>query len=75
VVGLTATERDRLIIVEGKIDAILEKMDSFTECQKDHESRIRNLENKPVKRWETVLTAIVTGLVGAVIGALFANIL
>lgn len=73
---MTATERDRLIVVEGKIDSLIDKMEDFIatskECHIDHEKRIRALEGKPGKMWGVFTAAIITGVVGAVIGALFA---
>lgn len=38
--------------------------------QQDHEDRIRALEQKPVRRWDTLVTGIITGVVGIVIGIL-----
>lgn len=38
--------------------------------QEDHEGRIRVLEQKPVRRWDSLVTGIITGIVGIVIGLL-----
>lgn len=38
--------------------------------QEDHEERIRSLEQKPVRRWDSLVTGIITGIVGIVIGLL-----
>ena len=58
----------RLTRIETKIDAYKPQLD-------DHESRIRELEGKNGKRWETVVSAIVSavlvGIVGYAIGKLF----
>jgi ABC-type amino acid transport system permease subunit len=68
---MTATERDRLIVVEEKIKSIDEKLDKVI---KDHEERIRTLEQQPGKSWSgaktTLIAAIIAGVVGVVIGAL-----
>ena len=66
---MTTTERDRLVILETKVDGIDKKLDQVI---KDHEERIRCLENKPSKRWEAGIIALITGVIGAVIGAIFA---
>lgn len=66
---MTATERDRLIMLETKVDGINEKLDKVIS---DHESRIRCLESRPSKRWDALVAAIITGVIGAIIGAVFA---
>jgi F0F1-type ATP synthase assembly protein I len=38
--------------------------------QQDHEERLRSLEQKPVRRWDSLVTGIITGIVGIVIGIL-----
>jgi hypothetical protein len=38
--------------------------------QQDHEERLRLLEQKPVRRWDSLVTGIITGIVGIVIGIL-----
>lgn len=53
------TERDRLVQLETKVDNIDAKLDKVIA---DHEARIRCLESKPGKRWETVTAVVVTAL-------------
>jgi len=38
--------------------------------QQDHEERLRSLEQKPVRRWDSLITGIITGIIGVVIGIL-----
>ena len=38
--------------------------------QQDHEERIRSLEQKPVRRWDSLITGIITSIIGIVIGLL-----
>lgn len=38
--------------------------------QQDHEERLRLLEQKPVRRWDSLITGIITGIIGVVIGIL-----
>jgi hypothetical protein len=54
---MTATERDRLVVLETKVDNIIEKLDKVID---DHETRIRRLECKPAKRWDTVVAVVIT---------------
>lgn len=56
---METTERDRLVALETKVDNIDSKLDKVIA---DHESRIRCLENKPGKRWETVTAVIITAV-------------
>ena len=54
---MTATERDRLVALETKVDNIDKKLDRVID---DHETRIRRLECKPAKRWDTVVAVVIT---------------
>ena len=55
---------ERLARIETKLDAL-----------DDHEKRLRELEGKSGKKWDSVtisvITAIVVGVVGFIIGKLF----
>lgn len=42
--------------------------------QKDSIKRLEMLESKPAKRWETIVTCIITTIVGAVIGFLLSKL-
>ena len=61
---MTATERDRLVMLETKVDGINDKLDKVI---KDHEDRIRCLEGRPAKRWDVIIIALITGIVGGLI--------
>lgn len=54
----------------GKIVEMSTNIKLILENQKDHEDRIRVLEQKPVRRWDSLITGIITGVVGVVIGIL-----
>lgn len=54
---MEATERDRLVKLETKVDEINKKLDKVIN---DHEQRIRRLECKPAKRWDTVVAVVIT---------------
>lgn len=52
--------------------------DDFTKLSNDvksYDKRLLELENKPVKRYDTAINTIITGVVSALIGALMAFIL
>lgn len=57
---MTATERDRLVALEAKVDNIDTKLDKVIA---DHEERIRCLESKPAKRWEAVIAVVITAII------------
>ena len=67
---MTTTERDRLVALETRIDAIDKKLDRVLD---DHENRIRTLENKPSKRWDAVIASLISGVIGAGVGAWMAS--
>lgn len=43
---------------------------NMTEEQKDQGSRLKTLEEKPAKMWDSVSSTVVTGILGAVVGAI-----
>lgn len=66
---MEAKERDKLLIeMYGSVKRIDEKLDNICEQTKDHRERIKTLELKPGKRWES----FVSGIIGAIIGAVVA---
>lgn len=48
--------------------------EEFSEWRHDTEARLAAIENAPVKRWETITTATLTAVVGAVVGFVAAQI-
>ena len=68
---MEATERDRLVALEAKVDNIDKKLDKVID---DHETRIRRLECKPAKRWDTVVAVIITAGVTTAINLLVAHL-
>lgn len=49
--------------IVAKLDMQTEKIDTLTK-------KIDAIEQKPTKRWETVITAIITGVISFVVGML-----
>lgn len=68
---MEATERDRLVALETKVDNIDKKLDKVIV---DHEERIRRLECKPAKRWDAVVAVIISGGIAALITWFFARL-
>lgn len=48
--------------------------EEFSEWRLSTEARLAAIENAPVKRWETITTATLTAVVGAVVGFVAAQI-
>lgn len=68
---METTERDRLVALETKVDNIDKKLDRVID---DHETRIRRLECKPAKRWDTVVAVIITAGLTTAINLLVAHL-
>ena len=49
-------------------------MNYMNDEQKNSIKRLEALESKPAKRWETIITCVITTIVGAVIGFLLSRI-
>ena len=56
--------------LQGKIVEMSTNIKLILSNQQDHEDRIRALEQKPVRRWDSLVTGIITGIAGIVIGLL-----
>jgi F0F1-type ATP synthase assembly protein I len=56
--------------LQSKIAEMSTNIKLILKNQEDHEGRIRTLEQKPVRRWDSLITGIITGIVGVVIGIL-----
>ena len=49
-------------------------MNIIVDNQESQNKRLADLETKPAKRWETIVTCLITTIVGAVIGFLLSRI-
>lgn len=67
---------DNIFDIVNKLTIQIEKLALETKYMRedynDLSSRVISLEQKPVKRYDTVVTSIITGIVGALIGAAMA---
>lgn len=64
---MTSEERDRLGVIEAKIDTILVKMEYAESTAKDHESRLRGLEKWKYAVPASVVTAIALAVAQVVV--------
>lgn len=56
--------------LQGKIVEMSTNIKLILSNQQDHEDRIRALEQKPVRRWDALITSIISAMIGVVIGIL-----
>lgn len=67
---------DNIFDTVNKLTIQIEKLALETKYMRedynDLSNRVISLEQKPVKRYDTVVTSIITGIVGALVGALMA---
>lgn len=74
---LTALEKGLQEI--GKITISVEKLATSMEGMKDElkaqGKRLEKIEEKPEKRWETIVGGIITGVIGILIGLLSAGVI
>lgn len=57
-----------------EIKGLTVEMKYMRELQDKQEQRITNLEQQPVKKYDSIVTTIITGVVAAVVGAIMAVI-
>jgi predicted nucleic acid-binding Zn-ribbon protein len=65
-------EMTRLTVSVEKMAVSLESM---AEEQKKQGSRLDAIEEKPAKRWDTVISGIISGVIGILIGLVSAGII
>lgn len=67
---------DNIFDTVNKLTIEIEKLALETKYMRedynDLSNRVISLEQKPVKRYDTVVTSVITGIVGALVGALMA---
>ena len=78
-------QNHRISDIEAKLAQISElvtsvkllaaNMERMADEQKKQGVRLEAIEQKPAKRWDTIITAIITGIAGALIGALMAGVI
>ena len=56
--------------LQGKLAEMSTNIKLILQNQKDHETRLRALEQKPARHWDTLITGIITAIIGVVIGVL-----
>lgn len=61
------------LVTSVKVLAV--NMDNMVEEQKKQGDRLKAIEEKPAKRWESVVSGIIAGVVGILIGLLSSGII
>ncbi len=69
---ITVKEISRLTT---SVEKMAVSMESMATEQKKQGERLDKIEDKPAQRWEQLVTAIITGIIGIVIGLVSAGIL
>ncbi len=62
---------DNLEALTKSVYELATEMKAFRENMSDLSCRISEIEKQPAKHWETVVTSIITAIVGVCIGILF----
>jgi len=63
--------RDQIMKITALCERIVTKQEEQDKRINKIEEKVDELRDKPGKRWDTVVTAILTGIVGALIVAYF----
>lgn len=58
----------------ASVKVLATNMENMSKELSKQGERLEAIEAQPAKRWETVITSIITGLIGAAIGAAMAGI-
>ena len=58
-----------------QIERLTANIETMTGEIKKQGARLDDIESKPAKRWDTIVTAIITGAVGILIGLISAGVL
>lgn len=74
---LTALERGLVEInkITVQIERLTASIETITAEIKKQGVRLDAIEEKPAKRWETIVSALITGLIGIGIGLLSAGVI
>ena len=74
---LTALEKGLLEVnkITVQIERLTANIETLTASIKDQSGRLDNLEEKPAKRWDSLITAVITGIVGIIIGLISAGVI
>lgn len=63
--------RDQIVKITALCERIATKQEEQDRRINSVEEKVDDLRDKPGKRWETTLTAVLTGIIGAIIAAYF----
>lgn len=62
------SEHETLHTLATSVAVMAERMTSMDTKMDTLTTKVEEIEQKPVKRWETVIACVITGIVGAILG-------
>ena len=65
-------EQKQIYALTISVKELAMSVKSMVEEQKEQSERIKQLEEKPVKRWDSIITTIITSIVSFAVGAVLA---
>ena len=68
-------EHEALHQIATSVAVMAEKMDSMNKSLTSMSAKVEDIENRPAKRWESMISTIIGTLVGAFVGWLMAGTL
>lgn len=58
-----------------QVERLATNIETLTASIKEQNGRLTDLEQKPAKRWDAIIGAVITGIVGILIGLVSAGVL
>lgn len=58
-----------------QVERLATNIETLTASIKEQNGRLTDLEQKPAKRWDAIIGAVITGIVGVLIGLVSAGVL
>ena len=58
-----------------QVERLATNIETLTASIKEQNGRLTDLEQKPAKRWDAIIGAVITGVVGILIGLISAGVL
>lgn len=68
-------EHEAIHQIATSVAVMAEKMDSMNKSLTSMSAKVEDIENRPAKRWESMISTIIGTLVGAFVGWLMAGTL
>lgn len=62
------TRLDGLNIINAKFERLDERMDNIKDALSEIKDKLTLVERQPIKRWDTTITALISSVIGALVG-------